>query len=237
MFCVRPNLHFITTKKKECLHIYIHIYVMSESPGRRMSTKTCPGIAHESPSSYSWLRHCQRTLRLVQATEVTGSGVTVLSDLASTACVHADEGGNEYALTSLSLVLQSSCPCCPTLLTGIPLSPHIVAISPPYPLHLHQRPPTPPFCLALLLPRPPSVMQVRPTPVISCTRTQSTCSTSSIPLHCSPLIPLWLPPNELDNGVALCRCAWGNIAVSHVEESKWNLIGEWRPRRQSCIWN
>ena len=134
--------------------------------------------------------------------------------------MHADEGGNEYALTSLSLVLQSSCPCCPTLLTGLPLSHHIVVISPPYPLHLHQRPPTPPFCLALLLPRPPSVTQVYPTPVISCTRTQSTSSTLSIPLHRSPLTPLRLPPNELDSGVALCRCAGGNIAVLHVEESK-----------------
>ena len=78
---------------------------MSESPGRRLFTKTFPKIAHESPSLRSLPCHCQRTLRLVQATEVAGGGVMALSDLSFTAGVHADEHGNKYALTSLSLVL------------------------------------------------------------------------------------------------------------------------------------
>ena len=106
---------------------YIHTYTMSESPG----TKTCPGRAHKSPLSHSCPCHFQRPLRLVQATEVAVGGAMVLSDLAFTDDVRADERGNEYALTSLSLVLRWSCRCRPTSFTGILLSPHIVAISPP----------------------------------------------------------------------------------------------------------
>ena len=96
------DLHFITTKKKECSRTYIHNVRIS---WKKAVHKNMPGRAHESPSSHSYPCHCQRTLRLVQATQVAGGGVMVLSDLAFTAGVHADEHGNEYALTSLSLVL------------------------------------------------------------------------------------------------------------------------------------
>ena len=96
------ELHFITTKKKECSRTYIHNVRIS---WKKAVHKNMPGRAHESPSSHSYPCHCQRTLRLVQTTQVAGGGVMVLSDLAFTAGVHADEHGNEYALTSLSLVL------------------------------------------------------------------------------------------------------------------------------------